>query len=110
MLIHEFIAVSDVPEHITIRDYDRSKMVRIADDFILDYHVPILKVKMHCNQIGNIIDGLSYHGTTILDPQMAVNLKSELLPFIDKSDECKKLIAILEEAISQNKYIIHFGV
>ena len=110
MLTHEFITVSKVPDRISFRDYDRDKMVRIADDFILNYHVPICKVKMHCSRIGNIIDGLSYHGITILDMQMAKNLKAELLPFISESDECKKLIAVLDDAISQNRYIIHFGI
>jgi len=57
MLIHEFIKVSEVPDRISIKDYDRDKMVKIADDFILNYHIPIRKVKMHCSRIGNIIDG-----------------------------------------------------
>jgi len=89
MLIHEFITVSEVPERISIRKYDRSTMVKIDDDFILQYHVPIRKVKMNCSKIGNIIDGISYHGITILDTQMARNLKHELLPFVSESDECK---------------------
>jgi hypothetical protein len=113
MLIHEFITVATVPDYYSILDmlvYDRDKMVKIDDNFILEHHVPIRKVKMHCSRIGNIIDGLSYHGITILDPQMATNLKVELLPFIEESEECKRLIAVLDEAISQNKYIIHFGI
>jgi len=110
MLIHEFITVSEVPERVTISDYDRNMMVKIDDDFILQYHVPIRKVKMNCERVGNIIDGLAYHGNTILDTQMARNLKSELLPFVSESDECKKLIAVLDEAILENKYIIHFGI
>jgi len=110
MLVHEFLVVTDIPEHVTIGDYDRNLMVKIDDDFILHYHVPIRKVKMNCRKIGNIIDGLAYHGTTILDTQMAANLKAELLPYIHASDECKKLITVLDVAISQKKYIIHFGV
>ena len=65
---------------------------------------------MNCERIRNIIDGLAYHDTTILDTQMVKNLKSELLPFVNESDECKKLVTVLDEAIMNNKYVIHFGI
>jgi len=113
MLLHEFITVSTVPDFygiLSLLAHERDKMVKIADDFILEYNVPIRKVKMHCTRIGNIIDGLSYHGITILDTKMAESLRTELLPFNDESDDCKKLIRVLDDAISQNKYIIHFGI
>lgn len=110
MLVHRFILVSSIPERIFFPDYDQSKMIKIADDFILKYHVPIRKVKMHCEHLGNLIDGLAYHGTTILDVQMAKNLKSELQPYVEKSSECKRLVSVLDDAIAQNKYIIHFGI
>ena len=104
MLIHEFITVPFISENMSFSVFNGVKLLRISDNFILKYHEPIRKVRMYCAGEGEMIDGLAYHGTTVLDPQMAANLKYELLPFFEKSEECRMLISILTEAIEQNMY------
>jgi len=110
MLLHEFITVPFTTGNMSFSAFYGTKMIRISDDFVLKYHEAIRKVKMYNAGTGEIIDGLAYYGITVLDSQMAANLKAELLPFFNESEDCRMLIAILEEAISQNKHIIHFGV
>ena len=110
MLIHEFITVPFFSENMSFSAFNGVRLLRISDDFILKYHEPIREVRMYCAGTGEMIDGLAYHGTTVLNPQMAANLMDELLPFCEKSEECRMLISILMKAIEQNMYVIHFGI
>ena len=110
MLIHEFITVPFISENMPFSVFNGVKLLRVSDDFILKHHESIRKVRMYCAGKGEMIDGLAYHGTTVLDPQMAAKLKFELLPFFEKSEECRMFISILMEAIEQNMYVIHFGI
>jgi len=110
MITHEFVLCSKVPDDICYLDYAKKDMTIISDDFILDNHIPFRKVKMYCQYIGNEIDGLAYHGITIITSDMATKLKKELVDYCNPSDDLNALIAILEEAIAIQCYVIHFGI
>ena len=110
MLIHEFVLVSEVPKEICYTNYSQEQMTLISDDFILKYNHPIRRVEMYCENLQHKIMGLSYHGTTILDNEMAEKLKIALTIFCAQSEDLTKLLDILEQAILQKKYIIHFGI
>ena len=76
MLIHEFILCAELPEKINYTSYrKRADLVKISDDFILDYHIPIRKVKTYCEDFVNKVSGLDYYGTTIITSEMASELK-----------------------------------
>lgn len=53
MLQHEFILVTEVPDNISFSDYPRNEMTIISDDFILENHVSIRRVKMYWHEFGN---------------------------------------------------------
>ena len=107
---HEFMLCRDVPEYVGIENYDRRKMVVIDDDFILGNRIHMIDIEMHHNDLGNLKLGLNYYGVTILDCKMAEELKNNLPGYCEDSPDLQKLIAVLEEAITQEKYIIHFGI
>ena len=54
--------------------------------------------------------GLSYHGITIIDSTIAKELKNKLLQHCKSNEELHTLINLLEQAIADDKYIIHFGI
>lgn len=110
MITHEFVLCSKVPDDICYLDYAKKDMTIISDDFILDNHIPFRKVKMYCQYIGNEIDGLDYHGITIITSDMAVKLRKELTDYCNHSKDLNMLLAILEESIATRGYVIHFGV
>ena len=110
MITHEFILCEEVPEKIYFSNFSKNEMVIINDEFVLNNPVPFQNVKMHSEYLGNVMLGLSYHGISILDVEMANNLRKELLIHCKDCADLQKLINILEQGMTQNKYIIHFGV
>ena len=117
MLAHEFILCSELPEgKISIDDFDRDKMLIISDDFILNNYELLKKVKMYNPDLKKDISGFEYYGTTIIDNAAAQHLKDELEtyfgrpPIIKGGVDAMNLVNLLNVAIKENKYIIHFGV
>ena len=110
MITHEFVLSPKVPHGICFTDFKKEDMVVISDDFILENFMHIKKVRMYCQKIGQEICGLDYHGITIITSDMANNLAKELSNCCKKSKDLSKLIAILEKAITNQSYVIHFGV
>jgi hypothetical protein len=109
-LQHEFILRDMIPKVINYRDVDKSEMVIISDDFILENQVPIRLVKMYNPSLGVYVQGLVYHGETVLETKAAIQLKKELLEYCTDSDDLRKLVSVLDEAISKQCYVIHFGI
>jgi len=110
MIAHEFLLCTKVPDSIGSINSYKDELVFIDDDFVLNNHIPFLSVKMYHNSIGNIAFGLNYYGITILDDRMAEELKRELINFCSDCDDLQKLVRVLNQAIEQKRYIIHFGV
>jgi len=110
MITHEFVLCSQLPKTIRYSDFPKSNLVAISDDFIVNSHIPFGKVKMHCQYLGNVICGLAYHGITIIPPDVATELKKELLGHCQNSHDLNALMGILEKAITNQHYVIHFGV
>ena len=110
MITHEFVLCSKVPAEICFSGYEKKDMIIISDDFISANQIHFSKIKMYCQYIGNEIDGLDYHGITIITSEMAIRLRKELTDYCNHSNDLNMLIAILDEAIAIQGYVIHFGV
>lgn len=110
MLTHEFVLCAIIPTEINYSDYSKDDMVIVSDDFILENNIHIDKVKMHCQYLGNMINGLDYYGITIIPPDTAKELKKELLGQCQDSCDLRKLINVLDKAIESQCYVIHFGI
>lgn len=111
MLAHDFILVDKVPDSIRYKNYDKSIMVQISDDFAQENWTNVFgAVNVYVEQWGNLVPGLAYHGTSILTPSMARDLLSRTDAIAVKEKDYDKLVAMLREAIEKEKYIIHFGI
>lgn len=110
MLIHDFILVSEVPEEISYANYTKEEMTQISDEFVQKYFKVTERVEMFFNDLNSKDTGLNYHGTTILDNKMAEELKTVLIAECEPCDDLTKLVTVLNKAVSENKYIIHFGI
>jgi hypothetical protein len=91
---------------------DNTIAVRVNDEFIQAHYRLTEKVRLYFNKIGEayLNTGWNYHGFTIITPQMAKDLNEALLPIADESEDYLNLSGLLKQAVTENKYIIHFGV
>jgi hypothetical protein len=113
MIKHEFLLLKNAPEKFSlssIKDYPRDEMTIISDDFILENHIPIRKVKMFWETLDNEEYGLNYYDATVINRSMAEELKRELQQYCETSEDLDKLVNLLEQAIANDMYIIHFGI
>jgi len=110
MLKHEFLLLEKVPEKISIANYVREDLIVVSDDFILENHIPIMQVRMYWESLTVLNEGINYYGTTIIDKDMAKELKERLCIYCKESEELTKFLSLLDRAIKENKFIIHFGV
>ncbi|MDR0491530.1 MAG: hypothetical protein LBH28_09845 [Oscillospiraceae bacterium] len=113
MIKHEFLLLKNAPKELplsSIKNYPRDEMTVISDDFILENHIPIRKVEMFWETLDNKNYGLNYYGVTLINSNMAEELKQELQQYCEASEDLAKLIELLDQAIENNMYIIHFGI
>jgi hypothetical protein len=114
VLAHEFVLVQDISNYDTSKiypaDFDSSDLVIISDEFILKHHDPLALIEMYSGYDGRRIRGLDYYSVTVLDPEMAANLRTAMLELKSRSKDYKKLMKLLDQAVKDNLYIIHFGI
>jgi len=111
MLTHEFIIASR-EETLCEFGYEitREKKVIIVPDQMIMNNPKFLKgFKTHWNYIGDIHEGLNYHGITIiLDKQLLQFV--EVLNCYDQYPYVRDLIDLCNNAVYRNECIIHFGI
>lgn len=110
MLSHEFALCKQIPQDILYSKCEKLRAIEISDEFILKNIYLFDKVKLHWEYVGRIEIGLAYHGITIIDNDMGNELKSVLLYNLSDSVEKKQLLEIIEEALLNKYYIVHFGI
>ena len=111
MLIHEFITVrrEEIINEASYKLIQDKECVRISDDIIVNNDDFLSCFKSHWWYIGNIHEGLDYHGITII-------LNDDLEEFIGTLNnykhvtEIQNLISLCVSAIEQDKDIVHFGI
>lgn len=110
---HEF---GIIPK-ITTKTYDtyepkKYQCISVDDEYIL----PILEQLDHLDTFAHTLKfpfkGLAYYGITLIPPTSLKELKNILDD--NKNDDndlpFEKLIQLIDKAILEEKYIIHFGV
>jgi len=113
MLVHEFVVLEREETQKEGLSYDilkGKKYIKVNDDIILNNHEDFLhSFKTHWHYIGREKEGLAYHGITII-------LNEDLEQFMQvlekhkKDSDIKNLIALCQEALTQKKDIVHFGI
>ena len=82
--------------------------IEIDDDFIEPILIELQSIDCYYNTICNKGNGLAYYGITLIPPESIDLLKSILLQ--QDNTEYIDLISLVNKALEENKYIIHFGI
>lgn len=118
-LIHDFVLCKEVPDDLDPRKY-KSISIKIQDQFILDTYDVFKDVDMYCNNLDNLEQGFNYHGITIITPEIAEKILQTGRTFLkeNKSEQAEYFVGddweilkqVLETAITEDKFVIHFGI
>lgn len=118
-LIHDFVLCKEVPKKIDPRNY-KSMRIKIQDQFILDNYNVFKDVEMYCNNLDNLEKGFNYHGITIITPEVAKKILEAGQTFLkeNKSEQAEYFVGddweilkqVMETAIAEDQFVIHFGI
>mgnify|MGYP001049069948 CR=1 FL=1 len=118
-LIHDFVLCEEIPENLNPRKY-KSISIKIQDQFIEENYDVFKNVKMYWNNLNNVDQGFNYYGITIITPKIAEKLLQTVEAFLagNESEQAKYFVGdewdtlkqILETAIAEDKFVIHFGI
>jgi len=118
-LKHKFILCTKIPSLIKSSEY-KERLIKIHDQFIRENLCVFTKVRLFWNSLNNYDEGFNYYGITIITPKMAQDLLNVMEEFLKNNDseeaeyfvgeEYDMLREILNDAINENEYVIHFGI
>ena len=109
MAKHEFGIMPNEPNpHTIYTEYDPQKYNCIGvDDDSIEKIVPLLnRIDFYWHSLDVPNKGIAYTGITLIPP-------TSIAPFmagIENTSEFRELKALLEKALSENKWVIHFGL
>jgi len=132
LLVHNFIICDKVPSEIKYSCFKnkvpseikyscfKNKSIEIQDQFILDNYDVFSQVKLYWRNLSTKEYGFNYYGVTIISPEMAQTLLDVMHEYLKDNhtekaeyflgEEYDILRELLTDAISENKFIIHYGV
>lgn len=118
-LIHDFILCKEIPKELNPRKY-KSISIKIQDQFIEENYDVFKNVEMYWNNLDTKDQGFNYYGITIITPEIAEELLQTVETFLkgNESEQAKYFIGdewdtlkqLLETAIAEDKFVIHFGI
>ncbi len=109
MPAHDFATFKVIYKNWT-KDYKKIDWTIISDEFISDNYKFTEKVEMYWCSLERLDYGLAYHGVTILDYKMAEQFKEVMVENCKPCEDLTKLVGVLDEAIKEKKYVVHYGV
>jgi hypothetical protein len=113
-IVHRFMLVnadlSTEGKYISIDDFDKRQMITISDRLTRICEMSLKITPMYHGYIGNQKVGLNYFGNTILDTATARYLREDMLIRKSISLDYIRLIKLLNKAVKENLYVLHFGV
>lgn len=109
MIKHEFGIMQTPP--IKGQRYDeyepeKYNCISIPDDVIVALQEPLSGITFYWHTIDIQRKGLAYYGISLLSPPMI----EKMLLVIECIPAAAALTELLKEALSENKYVIHFGI
>ncbi|MDF9825530.1 hypothetical protein M2475_001977 [Breznakia sp. PF5-3] len=90
-------------------DKDKYNYVKISDDFVNEWVSNLKKMPTFWHNLNRPNEGLARYGVTLIPPKSLLEFLNVVIKDENRS-EVKKLIELIEEAIKEKKYIIHFGI
>lgn len=109
MAKHEFGIMQAPP--VKGQRYDEYEPVKyncisVPDDVIVSLQEPLSDITFFWHTVDIQGKGLAYYGVTLLSPSMI----EKLLQVIKDIPAVAALTELLKKALSENKYVIHFGI
>lgn len=114
MPVHEFGIIDDFNLR---KDYgyyapEEYKCISVDDDLIQDFSESLKVMKSYFHSYDRPEFGLAYWGITIIPPESLSQFYDVVVssPQFKKSEELTDLATIINQAIEEKKYMIHFGI
>lgn len=109
MIKHEFGIMQTSP--ISGQRYDeyepeKYNCISIPDDEIALLQESLSNIAFFWHTVDIQGHGLAYYGITLISPSSI----EKMLPIIERIPAVAPLTALLKQAMSENKYVIHFGI
>ncbi|MDF9825375.1 hypothetical protein M2475_001830 [Breznakia sp. PF5-3] len=108
---NKFAIIANIENNIdygmkSSKNYD---VIKISDDFVNEWVSNLEKIPTFWHNLNRPNEGLARYGVTLIPPKSLLEFLNVVIKDENKS-EVKKLIELIEEAIKEKKYIIHFGI
>ena len=109
MATHEFRIMPEAP--VSVKRYDKYEpqkysCISIEDEYIEHIAVELQSVDFYWHTLSVKGKGLAYWGITLIPPS---SLK-DFIKIIEKDPVLSELTELLEKALDENKWVIHFGI
>jgi len=115
---HEFILidVDEIPQEVCYNLKDGRDLIVVDDDVIVNNSLFLTGFKTFKISLKNSSEGLDYYGNTVI-PLSSIDEFIDRIEIVRERIKNKKffrqlneLIALLERAKAEKKYVIHFGI
>jgi hypothetical protein len=115
---HEFGIIDSFEENKWYSDYEPEKYncISISDDLIeeliIKYNEELMAIKTYFQVTSQPGTGLDYCGVTLIPPESLKQFRDIIIKANNyfKAKEFKLLTEKITEAITGNKYLIHYGI
>ena len=115
---HDFGIIDFFKENKWYSDYEPEKYncISINDDLIeeliIKYNKELMAIKTYFQVTTQPGNGLDYYGVTLIPPESLKQFRDILIKANSyyQSQELQLLIEKISTAISENKYLIHYGI
>lgn len=118
MAKHEFGIIDSFEENKWYSDYEPKKYncISVNDDLIeeliIKYNEELMAIKTYFQVTSQPGTGLDYCGVTLIPPESLKHFRGIIIKANShyQSQELESLIEMVSSAISENKYLIHYGI
>ncbi|GMG97980.1 hypothetical protein [Tepidimicrobium xylanilyticum] len=118
MAKHEFGIIDSFEENKWYSVYEPEKYncISVSDnlieELIMKYNEELMTIKTYFQVTTQLGTGLDYCGVTLIPPESLKQFRGLIIKANSQyqSQELKLLIEKVSDAISKNKYLIHYGI
>ena len=115
---HDFGIIDSFEENKWYSDYEPEKYncISVHDDLleemIIKYNEELMAIKTYLQVTTQPGNGLDYCGVTLIPPESLKQFREIIIKANSyyQSQELQSLIEKVSNAISENKYLIHYGI
>lgn len=111
---HEFGLIDNITIQINFDEYSPKKYncILVDDDIVEILFESLLEMKTYFHSLDRPEFGLAYYGVTIIPPDSLSFFYNAITSsrYFKNSVELNKLALIIQQAIKEEKHMIHYGI